>query len=425
MAEGRFPRRRVEDPVLTDKDRAEMSQFLDGPPLESSEDWAKMERDYFYEICAVPEKSLHLSYPWMVGDSESIPAFYLVDVRRICEISDDEQFSRRAHTAPKAEAKSVSDLRLLSALESPRTAQGPNQTTGAVAKQIEVLERLELDPARFRDLNQCAFKFSASRLFDSPVTDRDNYGLLIRIPEMAGLLRQPTEESARRALEEMTEQFLDDISPQVPRWELSYLRKAAEQHMEGWIRREFDSRERWGRNWEDTKLGVRFGEEPLQGEVKRMKLLGKVAGVTNLGTVCTVHLYRRSAPTVTSEGKLDVPVLLQKFGLYMAAAQQVPNKQLRVEIEGIANARTMIVLAQDEDHVQSVKSAGLHVITLSGIHGNRSLFENLIQLRDDSLLRLKANPWEPSPGDHCQYCDVASLCRHRLSEDVNTEVASG
>ena len=50
MLEGVFPRRRSEDPILTDLERAEISLYLETRPLPDSHREARRERDQFYRL---------------------------------------------------------------------------------------------------------------------------------------------------------------------------------------------------------------------------------------------------------------------------------------------------------------------------------------------------------------------------------------
>ncbi len=80
MTERVFPRRINEDPFLRDAERAALRRAA-GLDLEEERDRADDERLFFYLAVTAPSEALILSYPRSSDNSDTLPSFYLDEVR--------------------------------------------------------------------------------------------------------------------------------------------------------------------------------------------------------------------------------------------------------------------------------------------------------------------------------------------------------
>ena len=82
LTERVFPRRVTEDPFLRDEERAALREWA-GLDLEEQKGRADDERFFFYLAVTAPAEHLILSYPRSADESDTLPSFYLDEVRRV------------------------------------------------------------------------------------------------------------------------------------------------------------------------------------------------------------------------------------------------------------------------------------------------------------------------------------------------------
>lgn len=82
LTERVFPRRVTEDPFLRDEERAALREWA-GLDLEEQKGRADDERFFFYLAVTSPSEHLILSYPRSADESDTLPSFYLDEVRRV------------------------------------------------------------------------------------------------------------------------------------------------------------------------------------------------------------------------------------------------------------------------------------------------------------------------------------------------------
>jgi len=400
LLEGAFPRRRSENPILSDDD---LAAFPANPPLTNSFDTAAAERDHFYRLCACPSKGLVLSYPQIDGDRDNIAAFYLGEIRKICSNLQEFSHPRRSLLPPPSECELEPDRALSTALLSAPKSPPENHIATEPAKEVIRFDKSPIRPRELRAMQKCAFQFLAQRKLPTPQEKGDYWRRLLYVPEMAQLLKAPDPESAATALRAAYQGVLDEIRTKLPAWELDPLEQGAERVFSGLIEREFMSREQWHRDCLTTKIGGRLEDfNPATAYKERL------AGVTEANSRRTLHLYRLNAPEKKTTSNRDD--LLLEFGSMIESAW-VGVHEVEIEIESLGDRRTKIIYIPDDSaHPRSTDA--LTVINLGEGEATRDdLRTTLKGLFIEGLRSACSGQMLPTPGDHCAFCNVSDLCR--------------
>lgn len=111
LTERVFPRRITEDPFLRDEERAALRRVA-GLDLEEQKARADDERFLFYLAVTAPAERLLLSFPRSANESDTLPSFYLDEVRAVFAIEREEGRGKREKakedTTPDASILTVS-----------------------------------------------------------------------------------------------------------------------------------------------------------------------------------------------------------------------------------------------------------------------------------------------------------------------------
>ncbi len=407
MLEGSFPRRRSENPILSDELKNGVSKLLKGPAMNNSFDIAKSERDLFYRVCACPSKALYFSYPMSDGESDNVPAFYLEEIRRICQTGDTIIHPRRHLTPPPNLCLSTYDQELSTRLENPITKPVNNELEDPRSIELVRFDMSNVQPRSLRSLVECNFKFAAERLIPEQQQPNDHWGWMLEVPRRAKLLTINNENLAKTEMSQVLIQYLDELRPRLPAWEFDMIYHGSARLVEGLIEREFLAREVWGRNPANTKLDLKFGDPQLNPERFKYRLSGKVAGVTDQNGIRTIHLYRRTPPKDVKEEALDK--YLTEFGMYIAAAWEGVS-EVRIEVDGLSEHRTTLLFSD----TQSLEKRGdqLIVLNLAKQFGNKTeLAERIKDLLREPKAIAVSGQMTTRAGDYCQFCSFSDLCR--------------
>lgn len=420
MLEGVFPRRRSEDPILNDEDRAELSRALSlHPPLPSSFDRARTERDEFYRLCAATGESLTLSYPQADDARDNVPAFYLHEVERAVPAAEKHDYPR-VPFAPEAEAcKAPADRLMRSSLDAEREEPLPVQFL-----QKEIKDQLAwpadepFTPQDLREALRCEFKhFVSRRLGVRPSRQTSKWSTLRRLPQSIRLLHQPNPDVARHALETALEAELDLMYGDVADWELAMLRSGGRRLIGEWVKREFTARDLWRKEPDTLKVDIPFGAPGIRNTMPgNVPLMGTVAGISRMGPYAVTHLYESRPPLQVSRlgGPLDELDTLY-YGLHLLS-RHGQGKATAVEIESMSGSRTLLLLPRlPEAPLASRHQEGLEVIDLgSGLEtplAQKGFYDEVKRRLARAVLRLQQSGVEPMPGEHCTWCGYGELCR--------------
>lgn len=414
LLEGAFPRRRSENPILSDDD---LAAFAAVPAITNSFDIAAAERDHFYRLCACPSRGLILSYPQIDGDRDNIAAFYLAEIKRVCP--DVKEFVHpRRDLLPAPDDCELEPDRLLSvALQTPSQAPPSNQLISQPAQDLIRYDKSPIRPKDLRAMRNCSFQFLSQRKLPVPWEQGDYWRRLLRVPERAQLLTSPDLQSADRALRAAYTSVLDEIRPQLPAWEFDLLEQGSERVFAALIEREFASREQWHRDPLNTRIGGRL-EDFNSATIYKESL----AGVTEQNSRRTLHLYRMNPPEkITGTNREDLTL---EYGSMIEAAW-VDVHEVEVEIEGLGERRTkLIYIPEDAPHPRSTDD--LCVINLGQGEATRDdLRATLKKLYGDGLKNARSGQLLATPGDHCAYCNVSDLCRRSQLASEEEDIFGG
>jgi hypothetical protein len=424
MLEGVFPRRRSEDPILTDDDRNEISRALSlDPPLQTSLDRASQERDEFYRLCAAAQDSLTLSYPQADDNRDNVPAFYLHEAERAAE-KVGKQDHPRVPFAPLAdECLSPADRKLRLSLDLPREDALPvHFLTQEVRDQMAWPADEAFSPQDLRDALRCEFRhFASKRLGLRPNRDSSRWLRLQGIPRAVRLLQQADVGAAQNALEVALDAELDQVYGEVPDWELALMRSGGKRLISEWIQREFAARKIWPKVADSLKVDLPFGAPGIRDRMPGdVPLGGTVPAVSRMGPYAVTHLYETQPPK--REGALDGGPLADLdvlyYGLHFLARHQ-PGQPTAVEVESMHGIRTLLVLPRvAEMPLPSRTQDGLHVVDLSGGAdgplAQKAFFDEVKRRLKRAVSRLKQSGVQPTPGEHCAWCGYGELCRRSL-----------
>ncbi|HVT12166.1 MAG TPA: hypothetical protein VHE55_07855 [Fimbriimonadaceae bacterium] len=417
MLEGVFPRRRSEDPILSDFDREAMSGDR---TLPLSRDKAEAERDTFYMVCASASEEIVFSYPETDEERDNVPAFYLDEVERALGQITKVTRPRQRLTPDPSECLSGSDREIAEALASPDRAESlplafSNPFT---ASAFERNPAQGLGPRELREALQCPFSFFARRTLKvRPERLRARWYSLVGLPQKGGLIDQKTPDAAQDALGVALEAQLDEIYSDAPEWEIALLRSGGRRLIREWIEREFAARKLWPR--EDLRSEVRFGEQGLLEDLPKIaKLSGGVAATSRRGPYSVVHLVETSAPAKGYGPANELPEHDKLyFGLHLLAAWN-RNGAAAVEVETMAGERLLMLLPRRPGvNLPACVQDGLRVVDLGDgedSHGVRTFFEDVKKLAREAVARIHGVDVRAIRGDHCAVCDYGELCRSSL-----------
>jgi hypothetical protein len=405
MVEGVFPRRRREDPILSDAERREISLLQpNSRPLKTSLDMAKEDREGFYALCASGSKDLLFSYPTVGDERDSVPSFYLQRVR--AAVDKVEVVERLG--SPFDKPKGIDKLVESAAVESP--------TLPFNGEWVARARQLPIAPRALRDALVCPFQFQMRHTLKlRPNAQRTAWYNLLFLPEAANLLGAQDPISALNQLETALKRELDHLSPELTEWELTLLKGGGERLMNEWLKREFDSRSIWPRT------SQAFGEVARGNSGIRTEMPGgvhlktNIAGLTHLNSISKViHLFEFVAP---ESSELSEPDQLY-FGLYFLAAFE-SGFESALEIDGLDGARTLLLFDRGPlPNLISRNESKLKVIDLSGKLAPRDAKREFDTKTKKNLRRsieiVEQGEISPNPGDHCRRCDYGELCRHSI-----------
>lgn len=408
LLEGVMPRRRVEDPVLSDEDRRWISARLpDLPAMPDSHQRARQERDAFVRLCA-SAPALTLTYPLTGEDRDNVPAFYLFELERAVGGGVRHVDHPRRHLAPGVgDCLSPADLALRLALDAPREDVPRPELTSAEAKsRLRPPLDTGVTPEEIADALRCAFLSAwRHRIAAGPSRER-GWGSLARLPVRAGLATQPEPGSARAALEAELRALIDEIAPESTEDELRLLAATGQRLIAGWVRREFTARKIWPRDTlERAKLEDLRSEIRVGGRV--VKLSGSASAVSRRGPMRTIHLFRAGFPEVA--GPRPDETARFELGLWLLPLYE-PGGSQGVEIDLQDGERRLVFATQDDDH-------GIHQQTGENLTRTRldevgqNYLREVKRRLSEAIARMDPPSMRPEPGDACARCDYGEVCR--------------
>lgn len=415
LLEGVFPRRRSEDPILTDSDRAEIVATLGGRALSDSRTVARSERDLFLQLVAAPLRKLTLTYPTSSEERDNVPAFYLGEIERVCGHSLLRLHHPRGEWAPRVELANMadSDRRLAAILGSPLPpASSQTVTSDSLLDLIRATDDTTFSPKDLRDSLLCRFRFAARRMLGIRArAGSDPEGAARRAVESAQVDALGSIKDFEVALDRTFSAELDLLLGVVDERELALIRAAGKRLFAKLIESEERARELWAREPNTVSAPAWFDGGALANELDirdraPLKLSGRVESVGNRGRnkVVTVRGVSAELAAYHPNNAPDADKLV--VGLYLAALRSV---EAAVELVGAEGDRTFLVLERNESTPQADVKAGLRVASVDW--RETGFFQDVKTLAKEALDRAKNNRFEADPGPHCIHCEYKELCR--------------
>lgn len=423
MLEGKFPRRRSEDPILNDMDRAELAKL--GIHLETSFDRSRLERGSFYRLAAGAREMLTLSYPETDEDRDNIPAFYLEEAAISAGDKAIRRRVERSELTPPLSGCVIEADRLLRRALDATFRKEPAEVAFVTDRPMESLGRhpgWEPSVKDLRDVTRCPFQYFGKRLLNLRAAQMSRrWAGLRQIPIRAKLASQPNPESAREAMLVALEEEVTRIIPDCTDWEIAGFRAGGIRQINEWIEREFATRKVW-------PLGAVRHDVPL-AEVapgvgfEKLGYGGIAPAVTDSSNYHVVHLYEGGFPDIEDNGFRDDADLIY-FGLYMLASYRPETRSMAIDIESLRDGRRLIViprlgkLAAQHDQRLTVKDISPSDQPLEAV----KLFSKQVKAAADrAKAQLRTLSVTPTPGPHCTWCDLGELCRRsaKFSEEID------
>ena len=426
MLEGSFPGRRREDPILTDEQRAELSQIAELPVALRDSQWsAAGDRLELLALCAAPADRLTLSYPQTGEDRDNVPAFYLDEVEAASGGKARRVDHRLDRLTPSQEPMAEADRALAEAIAGPRVhPAAPNLASDVAKAALKWPETRAFEPEEIRRALTCPFQFMAHSVLKlRPHRFRSRWGELLSLPRLAKLTAQPSPEAARRALNQQLEALLEREMARSEPWEIGMLRNGAQRLIEGWVAREFRARELWPRQG-DVSTDVKFGEqgtrEALWGDVR---LTGQVPAITEIEGYRVAHVFRsRVVRQDQRNDKLSEADWAYVALLLYALMPETGGGGQAVEVDGSGSGRELLMLSAGggrplaQDTGKDVRRFDVTAFegqseTVSHKATWTAFLQRSKALVNKGVRRIRETEVEPTPGDDCEWCEYGELCR--------------
>lgn len=414
LLEGVFPRRRSEDPILTDSERTEIMEVLGERAITDSRTVARSERDLFLQLCAAPTRKLTLMYPTSSEERDNVPAFYLAEIERACGSAIRRVHHARGEWAPKVPLANMaeSDIALAAILASPLPpADFDLASEQVVLDLIRTSEETAFSPRDLRDALLCRFRFTCrNRLKLRARTATDPEAAAQRASQSVQADAASIEE-LREALERSFAVELDLLLGVVDERDLALIKAAGQRLFANLVASERRSREIWAKDagsvvapaWFD---GTAIADVLKLDDTSTLKLAGRVESVGTRGRkkVATVRGVGADLAKYSAAEASDADKLLA--GLYLAALK---SAEAAVEFVGTEGDRTFLVLERDSATPPGDAKAGLRVVSVD--NRETGFFRDVKRLAKEALERARTNRFEADPGSHCLYCEYRDLCR--------------
>ncbi len=424
LLEGVFPRRRQEDPILTDDDRLAINAvFPDRVPLATSHDKALLERDEFSRLCGAASESLIFSYPQTDDERDNVRAFYLVEVERA--LAGAVVLTNHARTKLTSRTPSLSaDLRLAEALDGPRSPGLPNELFSFEArKAVSEAARRFLTVADLAEVLECPFRYLVQRnLRLAPNRKRSRWHRLFRLPRDTGLASLPFKESAELALKLALETEVAKLVADGTPHDLALMKSGGERLIDEWLEREFSARELWPRDTIVDKPSFERGD--LRGKLKAGKqyvqLEGDFPALSERNGYRVLHIFTASNPFEdNSDGREEMWFKLREriqfeYGLYLSALLSSSSDRVGIEVDRASGGRLLFLTPRPDEGFRADQARQFMLVGIDHeLRGEikRNVGESVLKATG----RIHQAVVEPSPGKECRTCDFGELCR-RSSE---------
>lgn len=430
MLEGRFPRRRREDPILFDAEKEALSHFLQrhswlkeflADPLAlrmfDSHDAARKERDEFVQLVASAKNRIIFSYPKADDDRDNVPAYYLQEIRRASGgMVTLREYSRSTLVPPIGECVTIADQRLARQLALGARRHMPNELTTESAKELARIDvERGISPTQVRRALQCPFRATVGAVvqLDDPAT-RSTWGEMQGIIGEAGIAREKDLSAAREAILATIQVRLEELIGGAEAWDLALTRAALPRIVDDAIMREERAREIWRHDPDTVRIRVPFEEAgEQQGRLPKVlertpRLKGFLGAVSRRGDIPVAHLYTARPWDIRRDiGPENVADAL-RVALPALAVWQKHRPRPVIEVDSLEGGRRLFVFGRDDDDWINDTQLGLDVCDL----GPAEPFMRVVRDAIEQAVKVFIQPEVAAvPGDYCSFCRLGELCR--------------
>ena len=427
LLEGTLPARRKENALLPDRLIHQLNR--QGIPMPDSHERARAERDRLARFVSAARKSLTLSYPLEMDERDTVPTAYIDEIHRTAGVKSEKKSYDRSMTLPAvSECLALSDLRQVEArqgtpldLPIPRlshpaamTAVRPDAEEGVT---VEVLD----------DASVCLFRATARYLLGlrSPRSGSQD-SVFRRLPQIAQLHASPNESAATRDLLDALEERLTEVMPDTAPGEAHLLRRRGRRAVQDWVAREFNGRRRLRREAAQIAkqpIGSPSLQLTLDTKAGPVEVRGNVGIVSHSPTEMHLVVY---LPFIERNNYVRNGVLQLKAGenserwpphwhliCLLAAAAYTPQRQeITVECIGPRGQKMRVRFAPDPPKRRAWSDGEMFqdftvLTTLAKAYAGGKRYG------ETSFNQLLSASMEARPGDHCERCPFADLCRSK------------
>lgn len=418
LLEGSFPRRRAEDPLLTDSDIADLKSLTEGRcDLPNSFERAAQERDDFVRLMACAEKEIWLSTPQADESQDNIPAFYLEELSRALGGREVRRTYSRTELAPEEEnCTNIADLRLAQAFKAERVVpERPALSAEAARELVRPDFQTGVPVDELQDALACPFQAVFRHELKVRSARRRLLASFLRdVPRRAGLAATADAEAARDALWRETERAIEDAAPDLEAWEHRLLSLAAERWVDEWVAREFAARSLWPRAPGSLLTDVRLGDGGLKNEAGRpgetYRWTDRANSAWESMDYSAVSLWLGATPSGSFQEEDEdwARDSRLKIGLWLMALFGSGTPRSAVEVDSVAGPRRLFFFGKEplprRRHGDDV--------SVTRVGESPAFFRPISEARLEAVKRLRQADAKPTPKDEwCRTCPYGELCR--------------
>ncbi len=426
LVEGRFPKRRAEDPLLLDVDRRQLS-------LPDSYRKAEEESREFHRLACSAER-LILTYPETFDEGEQVESSFLDDIGGVrSAVTLERRFPTPADarcaadllaaeswygTDPDVSVAVVEREQISVAVENSRIDRIESDD---VASRLHVLPR-PLVARHLRALTRCAFQYlCGAKLGLRQNRNTAAWGQLAEVVRRTNLGDCPNVEILKQKLRESLLAQIEEMRGRIEEDELVVLSVAGPRALDEFAEREFAAREVWGTI--PTRQNVSLQDAGFRTTIPTP------AGEVVFDETIDV-LYRRGDDSMPLRFAYVSPsteeeVFFEDVSLLFAMNPSADKERLAaIDSLETGTRRAIARLKQSrEADLRSAAHRGLRSTT--SIESAKSALDWIAAHLKQQIHIATKGDFRPTPGEHCERCRFAPLCRSarnaRLVANEQTE----
>lgn len=436
MLEGTIPRRRSEDPVLSDHEREQLNEaFPQKEPLPTSHQEAAAERNEFIRICGSAKSVLHFSFPETSGDKDNIPAFYLEEIKRAVPSTEKEIQLRSQIVPTQQDCKLAADFWLRQSMDAPKEPfVFPSLHNEAALQKVQQKEDPVYKPEDISTVLSCPFRayFRRQRIYQNSYKTFLN--VFQNVPGQVVLAQFDDAEEGRKNLAHQMDQVVERERPRLQPWAQRLIRRGSDRLINQWVEREWKARETFGIFNARVTPEFPLGGDPTGFEWKingvPVRFYGTIPALAEQGETGIAILYDSSPPDIRPESafteRLGDTV---EIGLTMLGLMKT-HQEVCVQIEGLESRRIYFLAKPSNVRRGVCKDPKIDTNYLafgddrSDGQKKREFYEELRTHVAEAVQKLQSGDISPTPGDPCETCRYADLCRSHLQDgeqNVNSD----